>query len=88
MASLFMGKNKNRVRPQMGNIEDLKETSNMNFIGKLLSIPVRIINSPARMVEKLVDPNSKHDDEDNILSKPLEKLAQALEEVDEDERQD
>jgi hypothetical protein len=35
------------------------------------------------MMEKLVDSDSRRDDEDNLLSKPLEKLAQAIEEVDE-----
>ena len=57
----------------------------MGLLGKLLAAPVRILNIPARVIEKLVDEDSERDDEDNILSKPLEKLAQAIEEVDEDD---
>lgn len=53
----------------------------MGLIGKLLAAPVRVLNIPARVVEKLVDENSERDDEENILSKPLEKLAQVIEEV-------
>jgi hypothetical protein len=55
------------------------------LLGNLLAAPVRVLNIPARVVEKLVDPDSERDDEDNILSKPLETLAQAVEEVDGDE---
>jgi hypothetical protein len=58
---------------------------NMGLLGKLLAAPVRVLNIPNRAVEKLVDTDSERDDEDNILSKPLEKLAQAIEEVDDDE---
>lgn len=57
----------------------------MGLLGKLLAAPVRVLNIPARVVEKIVDEYSELDDEDNILSKPLEKLAQAVEEVDDDE---
>jgi hypothetical protein len=56
----------------------------MGIFGDLLALPVRIVNIPARVIEKLVDQNSELDDEDNILSKPLEKLAQAIEEADKD----
>jgi hypothetical protein len=56
----------------------------MGLLGTLLAAPVRVLNIPNRMIEKLVDPDSERDDEDNIASKPLEKLAQAIEEVDED----
>lgn len=55
----------------------------MGLFGDLLALPVRVLNVPARALEKLVDPDSDRDDEDNILSKPLETLAKALEEVDE-----
>jgi hypothetical protein len=58
----------------------------MKLIGKLLSIPIRIINVPARAIEKLVNPDSQIDDEENFLSKPLEKLAQAIEEIDKDKK--
>lgn len=57
----------------------------MGLFGKILSAPIRILNVPARVVEKIVDPNSKLDDKDNVLSMPLEKLAQAIEEVDKNE---
>jgi len=55
----------------------------MGLLGSLLAAPIRILNVPARALEKLVDDGSRLDDEDNVLSRPLEKLAQALEEVDE-----
>lgn len=54
----------------------------MGIFGKILSMPVRILNVPFRTIEKIVDPGSERDDEDNILSKPLEKLAKSLEEID------
>ena len=54
----------------------------MGLFGDLLALPVRIINVPVRVVEKLVDPDSERDSESNVLSKPLETLAKALEEVD------
>ena len=57
----------------------------MGLFGKILSAPIRILNFPARVVEKMVDPDSKLDDKDNVFSKPLETLAQAIEEVDKDE---
>lgn len=52
------------------------------MFGKLLALPIRLANIPFRALEKIVDSDSKRDDEDNIISKPLEKLAQAIEEVD------
>lgn len=55
------------------------------MIGKLLSLPVKILNIPARAFEKTVAAASGEDDirkEDRILSKPLEKLAEAIEEID------
>jgi len=57
----------------------------MGLLGTLLAAPIRILNVPARVIEKLVDDDSRLDDEDNILSKPLEKLAQAVEELVDDE---
>jgi len=54
----------------------------MGLLGSLLAAPIRILNVPARALEKLVDDGSRLDDEDNVLSRPLEKLAQALEEFD------
>ena len=51
----------------------------MGLFGDLLSLPVKIVNAPIRALEDLVDTN----EEDRILSKPLEKLSEALEEIDE-----
>ena len=62
---------------------DFDERGNdMGLFGKILSTPVRILNTPARVIEKLVDPDSEKGDADNVLSKPLEALAEALEEID------
>ena len=55
----------------------------MGLFGELLSMPVRILNIPNRAIELLVDPESERDDEDNLLSKPLETIAKAIEEIDE-----
>ena len=54
----------------------------MGILGKILAIPIRLLNVPARTFELLVQDTDK-DDEDNLLSKPLETLAKAIEEVDE-----
>ena len=54
----------------------------MELFGKLLSTPVRLVNTPFRVIEKLVDPDSKRGDKDNLLSKPFESLAKVLEEID------
>ncbi len=50
------------------------------MIGKLLALPIRILNVPARAFEKLVGDVPK---DDRILSKPLNDLAEAIEEIDE-----
>jgi hypothetical protein len=60
----------------------------MGLLGKLLSTPVRILNVPNRMIEKLVDSDSKLGDDDNILSTPLERLAESLDEVFDDGNDD
>jgi hypothetical protein len=62
-----------------------KKEVDMGLIGKLLSTPVRILNIPARCIEKLVDSDSELGDDDNILSTPLERLAESLDEIDEDD---
>ena len=49
----------------------------MGLLGKLLSTPVRILNVPNRMIEKLIDSDSELGDDDNILSTPLERLAES-----------
>jgi hypothetical protein len=55
------------------------------MLGKLLSLPVRILNIGPRAVEKLVDGMCGSDTpkSERILSKPLEVLAEAIEEIDE-----
>jgi len=58
------------------------------MIGKLLALPIRLLNVPNRAVEKLVDSmnGSETPKEDRILSKPLEALAEAVEEITEDRK--
>ena len=51
----------------------------MGLFGDLLSLPVKIVNAPLKALEDLVDTNEG----DRIISKPLEKLAEELEKVDE-----
>jgi hypothetical protein len=52
----------------------------MGMFGKILATPVRIVNAPLRAMEKIVDPADR--EEDRIASRPLEAVAEALEEVD------
>jgi hypothetical protein len=66
------------------NATNRKEGRKMGLLGDILAMPVRILNIPARAVERLVDPDSELGAEDNHLSKPLESLAKAIEEIDED----
>lgn len=49
------------------------------MFGKLLAAPIRLINSPMRAVEKLL--GDEGDKEDRILSRPLEEMAEAVEEA-------
>lgn len=54
-------------------------------IGKLLSLPFKIANIPARAVEKVVGGMCGQDDipeEERFLSMPLKKLCDAIEEID------
>ncbi len=53
----------------------------MSELGKIIASPVRLINLPSRVVEKLVDPESENGDDDNILSAPLETVAQCIEDI-------
>lgn len=55
----------------------------MGILGKILALPVRIINVPLRTVDMLTDPNSGIDDDDGLGS-ILETVAKAIEEVDGD----
>jgi hypothetical protein len=54
----------------------------MGLLTTLLTTPIRLLNVPARVIEKLIDEDSKLGNKGNILSTPLEKLAQAIEELD------
>ena len=49
----------------------------MSFLGKLISTPVRIINTPLRVVEHLVE--DEETDPERTISSPLEDLADAVE---------
>lgn len=51
----------------------------MSFLSDLIALPVRILNVPAKVIEKLVDPDDEMDDEDKFLSKPLDAIADELE---------
>lgn len=53
----------------------------MSILSDLLTTPVRLLNVPARVLEKVVDPDSELGDEDNVVSKPLEDVARAIEEA-------
>lgn len=53
----------------------------MGLLGDLLSLPVKVVNAPIKAFEDLVDDSIR--EEDRLLSKPLKKLADALENVDE-----
>ena len=52
----------------------------MGLFGELLSLPIKIINVPIKTIEKLT---WAEDDEDCILSKPLDILANEIKKIDE-----
>ena len=49
------------------------------MFGKLLSLPVRLLNVPMRAVERIVAPQDP--DPPRLLSQPLESVAEAIEEA-------
>lgn len=51
------------------------------MLGRLLAMPIRILNVPVRTVEKLVDREGEVHTQDLVLSRPLEELAEAVEEA-------
>jgi hypothetical protein len=59
----------------------------MGLFGKILSLPVRIVNAPIRAAGKGMDYlcGDEHSDGKSLLSMPLDKLAEAIEEIDDDE---
>ena len=56
----------------------------MGILGKILSTPVRILNVPFRAIEIAIGQDNELGDDDNILSRPLESVAEALDEIDKD----
>lgn len=55
------------------------------MLGRILGIPFRVMNAPIRAAEKLLAGMCGEDDiekQNRILSKPLEALAEAIEEID------
>lgn len=53
----------------------------MGIFGDLLSLPVKIVNAPVRAVEDLMN-TEKCKEDDRILSKPLDFLADQLKNID------
>lgn len=55
----------------------------MGFLGDILSIPVRIVNIPMRVVEIALDKavNEETPKENRVLSGPLDAVAEAIEEI-------
>ena len=57
------------------------------MLGRLLSIPIRVLNIPFRAVEKGIAAMCGEEDlrtESRIISKPLDILADAIKEIDND----
>ena len=48
-----------------------------NILGKLLSVPIRLLNVPARLMEDFVDPDT--DEDDRVFSVPLDRIADGVE---------
>lgn len=55
----------------------------MGLFGSILGLPLRIINAPIRAVENLMSVDEHTREEDRIFSKPLDALADELEEINE-----
>lgn len=51
------------------------------FVGKLIALPIRIVNAPVRALEDICEV----DENDRIMSKPLDLLADEIEEATEDD---
>lgn len=56
----------------------------MSMLSDMLSSTVRIVNIPSRLIERAIDPDSRLGDKDNLLSAPLETLAEVIDEIDDD----
>ena len=57
----------------------------MGLLGKLLAAPLRVVNAPVRALERLVNGGEKLHESERIFSKPLDEIANELEDVDDDE---
>jgi hypothetical protein len=55
----------------------------MGIIWKLLSTPVKLVNAPLRALEDLFEYDGKTKEDDRIISKPLQVLADELKKIDE-----
>lgn len=51
----------------------------MGLLGSLLSLPINIINAPIKALENIFEV----DEDDKLLSKPLEELSKEIKKVDE-----
>jgi len=54
----------------------------MGLFGRLLALPVRLVNAPVRAVEDLISIDKPREDE-RIFSCPLDALADELDKIDE-----
>lgn len=53
----------------------------MGLFGELLSLPVQVVNAPLRAVEDILGGEKARED-DRVLSKPLDFLADQIKKVD------
>ena len=51
----------------------------MGLFGRLLSLPVKVVNLPFKIVEEVLDVP----EDERVMSKPLDAVADVLEEIDE-----
>lgn len=51
------------------------------MFGKLLSLPLKLVNAPIRAIENLCGTEKESE---RVLSKPLDELAKEVEKIDED----
>jgi len=52
----------------------------MGILGDLLAAPIKVVNAPVRALEDLFDCDNE---DDRLLSKPLDAIAEELKKVDE-----
>lgn len=56
----------------------------MGLFGKIIATPIKIVNAPVKALEDIC---GVEDDEDRIASMPLEKLAEHVQEIDDDRKE-